>query len=327
MKKLLVPLTLALCCAPLVALAFGQKSYTYDHAEQYTKGGAALTDPIRHIDVDWLSGSVTVCRHDKPTVEFSEIANSPLDDTNTLYYYPENDTLHIRFAQSGKPNIDHLSKALTICLPQDCDMGDIHINTASASIRANAISADAFTLNSASGAIHITDSAATQYCRLSSASGAISAQNLQPGQTAAINSTSGAISATLTGDMEELTLRSTSGKIDAQLCSAGLLTVNSVSGIQTISAESAELISASSTSGAIDLTLRQGAGKITTTSGRVQLRMPENPGYVAEASSVSGRIYCPTDTPVSGKRYIIGEGENLFQISTVSGKITLDTLQ
>lgn len=325
MKKLLVPLTLALCCAPLVGCAISQKTYTYDDADRYTMGGAVLTDGVRCADIDWISGDVTILYHDKDTVEFSETADRALNDSNTMYYRLENGVLYIRFARSGKPDIAHLSKALTVYLPQGLTLNDLTVSAASATIHANGISTETITFSTASGAVDIANITATDDSHFSTAYGTIRAENCRLSQTTKFHSASGAIYAVLTADMEEASFHSASGKIDVSLPSVGLLNVNSASGALTIHADAAEIVSIGSVSGKVDLTLQQGSGKISTTSGKVTLRMPKTPGYTADTGSISGRVSCNTEAHVSGKRYIIGEGENLFQISTVSGKIALET--
>lgn len=304
MKKLIIPLALALCCAPLAGRALGLNAYNYDDGDQYTPGGASLPEPVRSIDIGWISGSVTVRRHAENTVAFSETANCALTAETSLHYWLDDGTLRIRFAQDGA-NIARLEKQLVVCLPETLPLESLGLATTSAIICLDGVSAENASLSSTSGAIDVRSCAFPQ--------------------SAAFNSTSGAIVALLNGPTDQIRLNSVSGRIDVFAGSAELLQVNSVSGKALLSAEAVGLMKINTTSGAVDVTLRgqTGSGEISSVSGKVALHLPEHAGCTVETGSISGRTKCDFDAQIIGRRYIIGSGAGLYKINTVSGGILI----
>lgn len=304
MKKLIIPLALALCCAPLAGRALGLNTYNYDQGDQYAPGGASLQEPVRGIDIGWVSGSVTLRRHAESTITFSETANAALTGETALHYWLDGNTLRIRFAQDGA-NIARLEKQLVVCLPEALSLEDVSISTASAAICLDGISAETASVNSSWGAIDVRSCAFPQ--------------------SAALSSTSGAIVALLNGPVDQIKLNSGSGKIDVFADSAELLQANSASGKVLLSADAIGLMKINTTSGAIDVTLRgqTGSGEISSVSGKVALHLPERAGCTVETGSVSGRAKCDFDAQILGRRYIIGSGAGLYKINTVSGGILI----
>ena len=143
MKKVIVLLFTAVLCAVLlwgcrmsVRPSVGLSSFRYDHAEQYTGGGAILTDAVERVEIHWLSGSVAVQAHGEDTVSFSEEANRKLTKDDCLYYRLEGTTLLIQFCRSGKWDLNGLEKDLTVLLPEELLLKDLEIDSVSAEIAA-----------------------------------------------------------------------------------------------------------------------------------------------------------------------------------------------
>ena len=77
-------LLLMLCaCFSGCSLSFGDwgSYYQYDDFEEYTMGGAELSESVNAIVLDWIDGNVTVAYHDEATVVFSETTDAKLDET------------------------------------------------------------------------------------------------------------------------------------------------------------------------------------------------------------------------------------------------------
>ena len=132
MKKVIVLLFTAVLCAVLlcgcrmsVRPSVGLSSFRYDHAEQYTGGGATLTDVVERVEIHWLSGSVAVQAHGKNTISFSEEANRKLTKDDCLYYRLDGTTLLIQFCRSGKWDLNGLEKDLTVLLPEELLLKDL----------------------------------------------------------------------------------------------------------------------------------------------------------------------------------------------------------
>lgn len=102
MKKIIVLLFTAVLCTVLLCgcrmsvwPASGLSSFCYDQAEQYTAGGAILSDAVEQVEIHWLSGRVSVEACGKNTISFSEEANRKLTEDNCLYYRLDGTTLVI----------------------------------------------------------------------------------------------------------------------------------------------------------------------------------------------------------------------------------------
>ena len=141
MKKVIVLLfTAALCAALLcgcrmsVRPASGLSSFRYDHAEQYTAGGAVLSDAVERVEIHWLSGSVAVEAHGEDTISFSEEANRKLTEDDCLYYRLDGTTLLIQFCRSGKWDLNDLQKDLTVLLPEELLLKELEVNSVSAEL-------------------------------------------------------------------------------------------------------------------------------------------------------------------------------------------------
>ncbi len=118
--------------------------YHYDEASSYKMGGTQISDPIREIDVNWISGSVSVKYHDGAKIVIEEASSKELDKNTSLYYRVKGDTLDIQFAKSGKLSDANFSKNLTILLPKTMQNAEealrsLSVETVSASIFADGI--------------------------------------------------------------------------------------------------------------------------------------------------------------------------------------------
>lgn len=97
--------------------SFGS-TYFYEDASSYTMGGATLTEDINEIDVNWVSGKVTVQYHDGEGILISEDSDVALGEKNSLYYRVIGKTLKIQYAKSGVWTTIDFNKELTISLPK-----------------------------------------------------------------------------------------------------------------------------------------------------------------------------------------------------------------
>lgn len=160
-KKGLLIMIFVLCAAGLAGCRFsvnispGVSSFVYEDADRYTMGGTSLSDKVENVEVEWLSGNVQVAVHDRNTIEFSEEANKQLDRNNTLYYWLDGRTLHIKFCRSGKWNFAGLEKNLILWLPKDLKLKELKVDSISAAIAAGDVKAQKLELNSVSGAASV----------------------------------------------------------------------------------------------------------------------------------------------------------------------------
>ena len=120
----------------------------------------AVSD-IRKIEVDWISGSVTVRRAEGDSIEFSEDYQG--EEKYRLRYSVENGTLHIQACQSGTV-LNIPKKALTLSLP-DALYQELKLSVGSAKLTVSDVRADelerifdSVDANTASGSVTLTSS-------------------------------------------------------------------------------------------------------------------------------------------------------------------------
>lgn len=293
MKKTVRLMILAVLCAALLSgcgMSFhtssGRSDFLYDNAESYTMGGASLTDTVEKVEVEWLSGSVLVTTHPGDTVEFEESANRRLNDDNTLYYRLEGTTLHIKFCRSGKWDFSGLAKDLTLRLPESLTLTELEVDSVSAEVAADAVSAAELKLNTVSGAILVTDCEVTEKAQLGSVSGEIGAG--------------------LQGSLKKLNAGSVSGSV-------------------SVSAGEIDSLETETTSGSISVSVGTAPREleVDTVSGSVKLYLPEDAGFTLRFSTVSGSFVSDLPCKADGKRYVCGSGAGDYSVETTSGSLRI----
>ena len=155
MKKIVCLLAVCLLCLGLVSC---NMEYEYDDARLYTAGNGAV-DPgaVHSIDIDWISGSVTVKVYDGEMLQFSD--NSPYtSEENLLHYYLDGDTLKIRFCKSygfrlSKPE----PKDLEVLVPEAYadQLAKISVDTVSAAVFVKDVQTEEFDIDTVSGGITV----------------------------------------------------------------------------------------------------------------------------------------------------------------------------
>lgn len=309
MKKMFV-LVIVLCCLLLTGCGYTSsrslfgETFRYDHPERYTIGGASLADPVKHLEIQWLTGHVEIQRGDGDRVEFEETADRKLSDDLTMRWWLDGETLRIKFCNTGRWDIGDLKKTLTVTLPSGLLLESAKITTVSADIEATELSA--------------------RKIDWSTTSGGITAQ-LFDTENIDARTVSGTVDLTSYADTEEVEVDSTSGSILLNLGSVEELGVGTVSGKVQIAAVKSAQTELESTSGAIALHLKEvsGACKIGTVSGAVTLALPEDAQFAVEFKTVSGSFDSEIGLCKENETYLAGSGQNRFEIKTTSGSLEI----
>ena len=105
--------------------AFGLKelpaimtTYKYDFPEKYSAGDAVYTDEVKKLDIEWISGDVTVKVYDGDEVKLEE-SGAIDEDADKMRTYLGDGTLYVRYAKSGMRWFGSIfSKSLTLYLPE-----------------------------------------------------------------------------------------------------------------------------------------------------------------------------------------------------------------
>ncbi len=154
-------------------------------------------------------------------------------------------------------------------------------------------------LYSVSGRVDVQDAQASR-ARLETISGSINARNSR---------------------FSSLDLKSVSGGIVAVGCNADDATANNVSGAILVNESAFKELSGKTISGAYDVDLNDMPGdiNISSVSGALTLKLPENSGFSLQTNSVSGGVY--NDFAIAHGVY--KEGGSRVTLETVSGGISV----
>ena len=273
----------AICVTSLVSCG---SAFRYANAKQYTKGGATLNAEIDNLEIEWIAGKVKIAYHTESTVKFSEESDKALNDNNSLYYWLDGKTLHIKFARSGRGNYLNVGKTLTLYLPAGVMIRYADIETVSADVEIGAV------------AFNNTD--------IETVSGDISVKAASFSYKAEISTTSGDINATLASTTNELDIETTSGN------------VNVISdGITDLEVDT--------TSGKVDIDVKTAPRSvdIETVSGAITLSIPDGSGFTATVAKVSGSFSCDFSAEHRLGKYIYGNGSGDYSFESVSGNIAI----
>ena len=129
---------------------------------------------------------------------------------------------------------------------------------------------------------------------------------------------------------ESFSFDTTSGKLKTEVLTAtgAKADVNSVSGDIELDGSFRE-VKASSTSGEIDLKLRNGpaAVEVSTVSGEVDVELPAGTGFTLDYSTVSGELeYDFQLTKSKDGKFVCGDGACRIEVGTTSGSLSVERL-
>lgn len=155
MKKMICFTAICLLCLGFASCGMG---YEYDDAQLYTAGNSEV-DPgaVREIDIDWISGNVTVKVYDGDMLRFSDDSPYPSDE-NLLHYYLDGDTLKIRFCKSYGFRFSKLEpKDLEVLVPEAYadQITEFSIDTVSAAVFIHDIQTEELDIDTVSGGITV----------------------------------------------------------------------------------------------------------------------------------------------------------------------------
>lgn len=279
--------TLLLSGCGLRSLPFpGLSAFHYEHPEKYTVGGASFTDRVERVEVNWLSGSVTVSAHKGNEFRFSEKANRSLTDDLSMHYWLDGSTLRIQFCRSGEWNLNGLEKELTLQLPERL-LERLEVDTVSARISLENLTVEALELDTVSGGLRLRDCRVTDRVRT--------------------DTTSGSVKAELTGALREWKADSVSGSVELTVPEVQMFDVNTTSGSVKLTAEKAPK----------DL-------DVESVSGSVTLHLPSDADFTLDFDTVSGSFSSDLACKTEGGRHIFGKGTGEYSVDTTSGSLWIE---
>lgn len=150
----------AILIAILLPLCFG---FAYSIDGSYSTGtfttgeGSVSADGIRNIEIEWVSGSITVVPGDTDLILLEETAYS--ENTKPMIFRQNGDTLHIQFSEAtiqiglNLNNINNVSnKDLVITVPADWICEELNIESVSADVDVSDLTCKEIELSNVSGA-------------------------------------------------------------------------------------------------------------------------------------------------------------------------------
>lgn len=152
---LIIALTLLLIFISVPGL-MKNSLYRYDDASRYTAGESEITGKISAIDIDWVSGDIAVARYDGDRIILKETSSRRLKASEQVHWLVDDGTLYVRFVRSGTRYSRLLGKELTLLLPEDLQLEDIHIITVTSDVEGDLPAAAEVILQGVSSNMDVT---------------------------------------------------------------------------------------------------------------------------------------------------------------------------
>lgn len=265
----------------------GFSGYRYPDASSYLVGDFSVdADEITDMDIDWVSGSITIETYDGDEITFKE--SSRLEEKEKMRYRIKNGKVSVKFCESGWSfGILHINKQkpkdLTIMIPRDISLDSLDFSIVSSDIDSTgAYKVRDMNIDGVSGNINIAD---------------------------------------LTADTVDID--NVSGKINFTRLATNKFTVDSVSGncdmTGTANDFNFDMVSADIT---LDLDIAPRSIDVDTVSGRATIKMPET-GITVDNDTLSGKTTVFGQSIKKDMTLTLGDGYTKLEIDTVSGDVTV----
>ena len=304
-KSIIVIAVLVLALGCLSGCGF-RTNYIYKNGDKYTAGNREIKDKIETINIDYMSGDVTLTVSDSDSINIKETSNKNLDDKRKVHTWVDGTTLYVKYCASAKKlDLNKLDKNLEITVPKNIKLEDIKVNLSSGDLNMNGFEAGAVDIETSSGNVDA----------------AFAAKNIK------MEASSGNITLTQTGDSDDVNVKVSSGKIKINMENAAKLRTEASSGGITLVAGKVKEFESETSSGDNSFTFAEAPEKsnIEASSGDVVITLPENSDLTAELNVSSGDISYDLPFSKNGGSYVCGSGSNHMKIETSSGDITFKT--
>ena len=267
---------------------------------------AEFTEKIDAIAVNWTSGEIRF-EFGGENITVRESSSGIIDDENVMVCDVINGTLNIHY---HSPRVNFVSfgeenKNLTVTIPTHLvpEIKNISIDATSADVKLGGFALDDLKISSTSGCADISDVSAGTFL-FDATSGDLTLENSSFGGLRA-SSTSGSI---MLKDVE-------SGAAYFDIISGDASAVNCTFG----------KVEGESTSGCFYMSLDSVPGEldVDTTSGNVEIFLPEDAEFTLEFDRTSGDLELDFAAVMRGDEYIVGGGRNEINIETTSGNASV----
>ncbi len=262
------------------------------------------------LDIGWINGKVEIKVGSGDLIRVTETSNREFTEENRLKLSISNGILQIKWSKAfiNLSIFENHYKNLVVEVP-----------------RALSTSLESLKCSTTAGLISVSGFTAAEQ-DFSSTSGDLELSSLK-GEKASFSSTSGELTMKNLSFSEELSVNTTSGAINAENVESEALNFNTVSGAIAVDGR-ADSFHTSAVSATVFANLSKCPESVnmSSVSGALVLTIPENPGFEAEYSSVSGDF--SSDFPVTGSsgksgRAKYSAGKSSFRFSTTSGNMQI----
>lgn len=320
---LIMPITMCLTGCSYLSM-FNTFAYQYENALEYKAGDREIGDKVTKINLDYISGDVTIKANDTDKVTVKESANISLKDPQKVHTWVNDGTLYVRFCQSTKKiNFTNIKKSLELTLPASQDLDDVIIEMSSGDLIFDGLTTDGFKVKSSSGDVRADLSG--KNIDVKSSSGKI--YFTQKGDSEAINlkASSGTIDIKQSGTCKSMTVNSSSGSVTGDVDKISKMDIHVSSGKINISAGNIEELTSKASSGHCNYEF-QTAPKISdidVSSGGISVSMPEDSDVKVEVRISSGKFNSDIPFTKDGKTYTAGSGSSTMKLHSSSGDVDI----
>lgn len=291
----------------IIARIKGISEGTMDH--EYTYQWDPAETKVDALDIRWVNGPIELKVSSSNVIRITERTHRELEEREKLTLTSSGGKLKIKW--NGElvsiGTLINYSKSLTVEVPKELAEGleELSCSNESGDIVAGSFTADEVNISSASGGLELSSLLAKEL-RLTTNSGNIKATGIKAEEDMEISTTSGLVSLD-EALADAMDISTTSGKVEL--------------------AGKAQKINISSVSAAVDARLSQcpQEADMEAVSGKLSLAIPDNDGFRAEYSTVSGTFSTDFRVAESFRDGLAeyGSGKARLNFSTTSGGIEI----
>ena len=320
---LIMPFTMCLTGCSFISM-FNTFSYQYENASEYKPGDREIDEKVTKINLDYVSGDVTINTADTDKVSVKETANCSLKDPQKVHTWVNEGTLYVRFCQSlKKVNFTNIKKNLELTLPSSQDLDDVIVEISSGDLNMSGVATAGLNARLSSGDANLD--IAGKKVQIKVSSGDIALTEKGENESVDINSSSGKVIVKQNGSCGSMNIRSSSGNVTADVDKISKMDISVSSGhIEVTGNEITELNSRSSSGhNTFELGSAPKTSTIKSSSGWVKVYLPENSDITINAKISSGSFNSELPFTKNGKEYTSGNGSSTMDIKVSSGNVDI----
>ena len=260
-------------------------AYVYENAGQYTAGNGTATN-ITNVEIDWIDGSVEVFYDDVDGVTFYEETKKNLSVEETVHYWVENSTLHIKFGKSKSWFFKSAPKKdLKVALPRELSLSEVEITTVNADVNLSYVMVNNLDVEGVDANVNAYLVGACNEVSVETVNGDVLLEG---------------------GKLMELNLESVDGDVDIKMEELLSFDVETVAGSVQVSSDIAP--------NAVDF---------ESVDGDLTMELGQVAGFTFKMDTVSGAFNCAFETTVKQNCYVYGTGGSEYKANTVDGDVTI----